>query len=180
MCCIKKMLLRESIWRETLAKGFSCEFCKIFTNIYIIERFRTTTSDQVTFTANLLQKQPREVFYKESCTIKNFITCNFIKKRLQHKCFPVNIARFLRKPNLKNICERLLLHYLIQYFTGYPANIYLLKVINRNNRKRCEICFRLTIKTLPQRQSRHSGVVIVNFEHISHLFLVLLLLPLTK
>ena len=35
--------------------------------------------------------------------------CNFIKKRLQHRCFPVNIAKFLRGPILKNICERLLL-----------------------------------------------------------------------
>ena len=23
-------------------------------------------------------------------------TCNFIKKRLQHSCFPMNIAKFLR------------------------------------------------------------------------------------
>ena len=35
--------------------------------------------------------------------------CNFIKKRLKHKCFPLNIAKFLRTPTLKNICERLLL-----------------------------------------------------------------------
>ena len=35
---------------------------------------------------------------------------NFIKKRLQHMCFPVNIAKFLRTPILKNICKRLLLH----------------------------------------------------------------------
>ena len=41
---------------------------------------------------------------------------------------------------------------------------------------RCEICSKLTIKT-PERHQRHcSGVFIVNFEHISHLFLVLLLL----
>ena len=33
----------------------------------------------------------------------------FIKKRLQHRCFPVNIAKFLRTPILKNICEWLLL-----------------------------------------------------------------------
>ena len=33
--------------------------------------------------------------------------CNFIKKRLQHRCFPVNIAKFLRTPVSKNICERL-------------------------------------------------------------------------
>ena len=35
--------------------------------------------------------------------------CNFIKKRLQYKCFPVNIAKFFRPSILKNICERLLL-----------------------------------------------------------------------
>ena len=32
-----------------------------------------------------------------------------MKKKLQHSCFPVNIAKFLRTPILKNICERLLL-----------------------------------------------------------------------
>ena len=31
-------------------------------------------------------------------------TCNFIKKRPQHRCFPLNIAKFLRAPILKNIC----------------------------------------------------------------------------
>ena len=36
-------------------------------------------------------------------------TCNFIKKRLQHKCFPVNSATFLRTPILKKICELVLL-----------------------------------------------------------------------
>ena len=30
-------------------------------------------------------------------------------KRLQRGCFSVNIAKFLRTPNLKDICERLLL-----------------------------------------------------------------------
>ena len=29
--------------------------------------------------------------------------CNFIKKRLQDRCFPANIAKFLRTPILKNI-----------------------------------------------------------------------------
>ena len=32
--------------------------------------------------------------------------CNFIKKRLQHRCFLVNIAKFLRTPIFKNICEK--------------------------------------------------------------------------
>ena len=35
--------------------------------------------------------------------------CNFIKKRLQHRCFHMNIAKSLRAPILKSICKRLLL-----------------------------------------------------------------------
>ena len=34
---------------------------------------------------------------------------NFIKKRLQHSCFPMKFAKFLRTRILKNISERLLL-----------------------------------------------------------------------
>ena len=52
----------------------------------------------------------------------------------------------------------------------YPANIYLFKIINRNTRKRREICSKLTIKTPKQRQWRRSGVFIANFEHILHFF----------
>ena len=61
-----------------------------------------------------------------------------------------------------------------------PAGIYLLKVNNRNTRTRCEICSKLTINTPERRQWRRSGVFIVNFEHISHLALVFLLLTLNK
>ena len=58
------------------------------------------------------QKQPTEVFYKKAA-LKNFATftgkhlCwspqarNVIKKRLQHRCFPVNITTILRTPILK-------------------------------------------------------------------------------
>ena len=37
--------------------------------------------------------------------------CNFIKKRFQHRCFPVKFVKFLRAHILKNICERLLLNF---------------------------------------------------------------------
>ena len=81
----------------------------------------------------------------------------------------------------------------------FPTNIYLFKVNDINARKRCEICLKLTIKT-PERRHRtpmlkcdFSKVAvqlysnstlpslfydvilvffIVDFEHISHLFLV--------
>ena len=36
-----------------------------------------------------------------------FKACNFIKKKLQHMCFPVNIAKFSETPISKNICEQL-------------------------------------------------------------------------
>ena len=66
----------------------------------------------------------------------------------------------------------------IQNCTPYPASIYLLKVNNRNTRTSCEICSKLTIKTPERRYLRHSGEFIFNFEHISHLVLVFLLLTL--
>ena len=53
---------------------------------------------------------------------------------------------------------------------------FLFKVNNRNTRTRCEICSKLTIKT----PERRYGVFIVNFEYISHLVLVFLLLTLSR
>ena len=47
-----------------------------------------------------------------------------------------------------------------------PVDIYVLNVNNRNTRKKCEICSKLTIKILEQR----SGIFIVEFEHIPSSF----------
>ena len=43
------------------------------------------------------------------------------------------------------------------------------KVNNRNTGTRCEICSKLATKTPERRQLLLSGVLIVNFEHISRL-----------
>ena len=56
-----------------------------------------------------------------------------------------------------------------------PVGIYMFKVSNRNTRTRCETCSKLTIRTPERPQWRRSGVFIVNFEHILHLVLFLLL-----
>ena len=40
---------------------------------------------------------------------------NFIKKRLQHRCFTVKFAKFLRTLILKSICERLLVESTLRY-----------------------------------------------------------------
>ena len=61
-----------------------------------------------------------------------------------------------------------------------PANVYLFKVNNRNNRKRGEICSKLIIKTPKRRHWRCSDVFLVNLEHTLHLFLEFLLLTLNK
>ena len=80
---------------------------------------------------SLEQKQPPEVFCKND-VLKNFTIFTekrlclshflnkvaeisslqhwrFIKKRFQHRCFPVNIAKFLKTRIMKNICEELFL-----------------------------------------------------------------------
>ena len=68
-------------------------------------------------------------------------------------------------------------------FEGSPASNYMFKVNNRNTRTRYEICSVLTIRMpirIIRRYWRRSSVFIVNFEHISHLVLVSLLLTLSR
>ena len=52
-----------------------------------------------------------ESLFKKVAGLK---ACNFIKKRPEHRCFPVNIAKFLILLNSKNNCERLL----FDFFNG--------------------------------------------------------------
>ena len=90
----------------------------------------------------LFQKQPPKVFYKKAAT-KMFaifiekhpcwslflISCRhtlatLLKRDSSHQCFPVNIAKFLRKLILKNICERLLLLFLhFLFFISLNRNL---------------------------------------------------------
>ena len=65
---------------------------------------------------------------------------------------------------MRNWLIRLLLFWL------NTPNIYLFHVNNRNFKKGCEICSKLTIKTPEKRQWRLSGVFIVKSPHTSHLF----------
>ena len=52
------------------------------------------------------------------------VLCNFIKKWLQRRCFPVNFTKFSTTPILLNICERLLLNVFdIIKFLPYPCSI---------------------------------------------------------
>ena len=64
--------------------------------------------------------------------------------------------------------------------TAIAENKYMLKVNDRNIEKMCKICSKLTLKTTERRQWLCSRFFIVNFEHISHLFLVFLFLTSNK
>ena len=64
------------------------------------------------------------------------------------------------------ICSIIGVRYWPLYERNVTAGIYLFKVKNRDTRTMCEISSNLTIKTP---QQRHSGVFIVNFEHILHI-----------
>ena len=53
-----------------------------------------------------------QMCFMKTAALKNFAVftgklqaCNFIKNRLQNRCFPVNIAKFLRTAISKNICS---------------------------------------------------------------------------
>ena len=108
---------------------FEQRFMKVFDqNQKHVEVRNQRTGTPADFTVPLqdCQKQPREVFFQRTIP-KNFAistgnTCvgvcflkicrpldlQLFKKRLHHRCFPVNIAKFLVLPILKNICKQLL------------------------------------------------------------------------
>ena len=108
---------------------FSCEFCKIFKNTFLKNSSRRLPLyiDAYHKLIEQLWGLVAEVFYQKNVfenvlifTEKHLcwslfnkvagLQCrSFIKKRLQHSCFPVNIAKFLRAPVLKIIFKRLLL-----------------------------------------------------------------------
>ena len=63
---------------------------------------------------------------------------------------------------------------------GKPTGNCMFNVHKRNIIARCEICSKLTIKTPEKRHLHRSTLFNVNFEHISHLTLVFVMLTLTR
>ena len=62
---------------------------------------------------------------------RSIVFCNFTKKRLWHRCFPVNFPKFLRTPFLTEHCQWLLLiHYISTALL--PASNYMFNVWHTN------------------------------------------------
>ena len=144
----------EKVFRCSLIKSFkrsrNCTYCRgLFSALKTVNYFRKKTpswmfdwilkthlvkcsksSCQRCSTIMVFLKilhLPRKTLTLES--LVRLQACSFIKKRLQHRRFPVNFAKFLRTSILKNICALLLL----------PSNIFELGWIfisgKRNSRK---------------------------------------------
>ena len=99
--------------------------------LFLIKKRRLSDFHHWTITLSNWQKQPPEALHKkavlkilqfsqdhlcwslfwdeDAIKLQVVKACNYIEKRLQHRCFPVNIAKFLITPVLKNICRWLLL-----------------------------------------------------------------------
>ena len=79
-----------------------------------------------------------ESLFKKVAGLK---ACNFIKKRPEHRCFPVNIAKFLILLNSKNNCERLL----FDFFNG--------SLLHRPKGSRSRLCDGARLQGLTHRSS---------------------------
>ena len=108
--------------------------------------------------------------------LQNFVTMSICKRKSKETYF---WKVWIDRVNVRNVGSSF--HPIFEQKPWiYPATIYLLKVSSRNSRTRREICSNLTIKKPELRQWRCSGVFMVNFEHISRLVLVFLLLTLNR
>ena len=113
----------SSHWELIYKKGIlSCEFAKEFEVLWRVQSRVTLTNlralrsshrrcsvrkcvlrNFAKFTGKHLSQS---LFFCQSCRPQ---ACNFIKKRLWRRCFPVNFTKFLRTPLLQNTSGRLLL-----------------------------------------------------------------------
>ena len=117
---------------------------------------------------NFFSKQPIKQFANKFPSFSN---------RKDHKILFNLMFVYWQKPS-SNARQIKVIQLHVSVSKPFPVGNYLLKLKNRNTKTRCEICSKLTIKIAEGRQWRCSGILIVNFEHISHLVLVFLLFTL--
>ena len=137
-------------------------FLKSFVDIYVINSRKTVleTVQQSLITIKL--EMVTNIFMVFSIFLE--LRCYYLNLKLLVMVIEVNLFElFVRQLGESN-----------------PSGNYMFKFINRNTRTRCEICSKLTIKIPERRHWRRSGIFIVNFEHISHLALMFLLLTLSR
>ena len=164
-------------WRLTIIRNLFLTFEMSIMHFKVPERFRSSR----------WEVSVKKVFFKISQhSLENLgvgasffkkvggLACNFIKTETPTQVFSCEFSK-----NFKNTFFMKHLRWLplkVQMDSSATeiqkrntANIYLLEDNNRNLRKRCELCSKLTIKTLERRQWRPCGVFIINW-NINHIF----------
>ena len=120
--------------KEITAQLHSCEVCYIFQNSFFVEILRVTAS-QTNLSFPLCQ------WWQKISTVWSWISCTWggtiVHEIIRHAKFFYDFC-FLNGE-------------IIVIFKHDPNSIYLYKVNNRNTRKKCEICSKLTINT-PERR----------------------------
>ena len=79
-------------------------------NATILSRMRTCPDYEEAANGGVpLKKGVLKNLARKAPVLELLFTNLFIRKRRKYRCFPMNIAKFLTTPILKNICERQLL-----------------------------------------------------------------------
>ena len=104
-----------------------------------------------------------------------------LEAKLQANGVIESIVKEVIKKQLRNAAKRkggeqMQMMQMIGLIRPIVGGIYLLNVMNRNSRTRCEICSKPKIIIPERRQWRRSVIFFVNFEYISRFVLVFLLL----
>ena len=88
----------------------------LFQQVYEFYMVFNESYNNILYTKHVLMncRSSHRRCYIKKAVLKSFAICtgkhcNFIKKRLQHRCFPMNTTKILRTSIVRNICERLLL-----------------------------------------------------------------------
>ena len=113
--------------KEALAQVFSCEFCEISKNtflqitsgrlrLFLINFIRGVVTAFACTVYNLCRSSHLKCFIKKGVLKyfakiygKTLVPESLLKKRLCHRCFPMNFAKFLRPPFLTEHLQWLLL-----------------------------------------------------------------------
>ena len=103
-------IITEQNWNMTVVELYFCH-CSIFMARSSHRRI-STKKDVLKISQYSQENTCVGVFFNK---VSDLQACNFIKKRLQHRCFPVKFAKFLRTAILKNIYEQ-------QQFYGSPIS----------------------------------------------------------
>ena len=113
---------------SVLEKIYPLDLCKENSGIILLKFFVEINSRKKNYLLCFSYNPHKNYIYQTMLIYRNsYWKCSIKKQFLkmkthQHRCFPVNIAKSLRTPILKNICEQLLLDLLRKELDFHNSN----------------------------------------------------------